>query len=130
MISLEDKQLLAEIIVMNLRTEFMLKHLTGNLLDSIKIESDGSSVKVIIDAPTYDMLEYLKNKTIVHDYKGSYASSLNEKGGQILNKKTGNHKGYVDEIIMKSITMWKELVQKGVSLKQFGDVEYGTGSQI
>ena len=132
MVSFEDKQLLAQIIVANLQEEFILKHLSGNLLDSIKIEDDEASgnVRIIIDAPTYDMLVYLKDKVIVHNGNGSYASALDEKGGQIFNKKTGNHKGYVDEVIMKSIRTWKDLVQKGVSLKQYGNTEYGTGSEI
>jgi len=132
MISLEDKELLAEIIVANLQEEFINKHLSGNLLDSINIEVDEASgnVKVIIDAPVYDMLEYLKHGTIVHTNRGSYASSLNEYGGQILNKRTGNHIGYVDMAIMKSVRTWKETLQTGISLKQYGKVQYGAGSKI
>ena len=101
MIDEKDLYKLASIIIANIKEEFALKHLSGNLVKTIKVENLGNQINIIIPAEIYDILEYKKTKVIRYTGKGSYASSLDEK--------SENHTGYVDRVINKSLEEWKSL---------------------
>ncbi len=141
MITQQDKYLLASIIVENILQDFYDKHLTGNLMDSIVVEEVDGKVRVVINAPTYNMLEYFRTKTIIHTGHGSYASKLDREGSSFFAYKgetrkgsyrifPGNHKNYIETAIQISLQQWKNLMQKDMSLKKWGDVDYGNGTNI
>ena len=117
----KELELLASIIVKNLKEEFALKHLSGNLVNTIKIEKMGDEINIHIPAQTYNMLLYQSKGVVVHTSNGSYASKLDEEGSSFMvypnGKKSGskrisprNHKGYIDKVINKSIREWKGML--------------------
>ena len=71
---------LKDIIIRKIKEEFALYHLTGNLVNTIKVEQLNDQIKIEIPAPVYDMLLYKTQKVIIHKKTGSYASLLNEEG--------------------------------------------------
>ena len=89
---------LSSIIIKNIEEEFAIKHLSHNLVDTIKIEYGNNEIKIHIPAEIYDVEEYKTKKVIRYIGKGSYASSLD--------KKSDNHTGYIDRIINNSIQEW------------------------
>jgi hypothetical protein len=104
MVSSEDMRLLAMLIEDEIKKEFSVAFLSGNLKNSIKIEKgNGNGYNVIIPAELYDIGEW--KKTGVKVYKqGSYASMVDKDGGF-----SGTHKDYVNRCINKAITRWKDL---------------------
>lgn len=95
----KNNELLAQIIVDELKKEFAIKHLSKNLVNTIKVIPSLDEVRVEIPAQIYDMLKFKKEGVVVYDrLKGSYASQLDESGSMF-----GNHKGYIDSVISKSI---------------------------
>lgn len=108
---------LANIIVEKLRQEFSLKKLSGNLLKTIQVLNEGDKIQVIIPARTYNMLQYQKNKVIIHTSHGSYASKLDETGSEFFiypgNSRKGsfkihpgNHVGYVNNVVNQAVSEW------------------------
>ena len=117
----KELALLSEIIVKNLLAEFEEKHLSGNLMESIRVESLEDEIKIYIPAETYNMLEYFRTGAVVKTYRGSYASKLDEEGssfriypgGKTSNSfkaNYGNHKGYIDRVINQSLREWSGLL--------------------
>ena len=102
----EDLDELTLILIKNIQEEFDGKHLSGNLVNTLEVVAEKDSIKVIIPAQVYDVLLYLNQGVVVPKGTGSYASSLDEYGSSIGNRKIGNHKGYIDKIINKSIEEW------------------------
>lgn len=113
----KELQDLAEIIVRKLKEEFNLKHLSGNLINTMKIENYGDEIKINIPAQTYNMLLYQMKGVVVHTSNGSYASKLDEEGSKFYKYpngtrkgsklvKPGNHKGYIDKVIDSAILEW------------------------
>ena len=111
MINEEDLQELARIIVNNIKKEFELKHLSKNLVNTIKVTEIDGEVKIHIPAQTYDMLLYREKGVIKHTNKGSYANQLNETGSVLyLGKYTiypHNHIGFVEKAINDALQTWK-----------------------
>ena len=112
--ALED---LAKLIVSKLKEEFREKHLSGNLLNTIKVENIKDKIIINIPAQTYNMLLYQTKGVVVHTSNGSYASRLDETGSEfyVYPKGTrsggkrihpGNHKGYIERIINEAIIEW------------------------
>ena len=117
-----ELKLLSEIIVKNLLEEFAMKHLSGNLMESITVETLGDEINIHIPAETYNMLEFFRTGAIVKTYKGSYASKLDEEGSSFniypngerkgsFRANYGNHKGYVERIIRESFQEWQGLIK-------------------
>lgn len=113
---------LAEIIIKNLKEEFSVKHLSKNLINTIVVESANDEIKIHIPAQTYNMLLYQTKGVVVHTSHGSYASKLDEEGSSFIDYPNGqrkgskrisprNHKGYINEVINKSIREWRGLLQ-------------------
>ena len=124
-ITQEMKRILAELIINNLKAEFSVKHLTQNLINTLKIVETDEGVEVHISAPKYNWKVWWRDKVVKPTYKGSYAQSLssdgsiiwyyNNKGKRKL-KKIGNHVGYVEDVIAISINQWKRLY--GLEIEQ------------
>lgn len=116
-ITREMKRVLAELIINNIKSEFADKHLTQNLVNTLKIVETDEGIEVHIPAPKYSWKAWWQNKVIKPTYKGSYAQFLNSEGsivwyynskGRKL-KKIGNHIGFVEDVIHASINQWKHL---------------------
>ena len=114
----EMKRVLGELIINNLKAEISVKHLTQNLVNTLKIVETDEGVEVHILAPKYSWKAWWQDKVIKPTYKGSYAQSLNSEGsiiwyyssnGQRKLKKPQNHIGYVEDVIKISINQWKRL---------------------
>ena len=119
----KELEALAATIVNKLKEEFSVKHLSGNLLNTIKIENFGDEIKIYIPAKTYNMLLFQTKGVVVHTTNGSYASKLDEDGSKFYTypngarkgakiAQPGNHKGYVDSIINKAISEWSSMLDK------------------
>ena len=119
----KELEKLADLIVQKLKEEFSVKHLSGNLINTIKVEKLGDEIKIHIPAQTYNMLLYQTKGVVVHTNNGSYASRLDEEGSEFYSYskgvrkgskkiKPGNHKGYVDNIINKAISEWSSMIGK------------------
>lgn len=117
--AISHKQLedLAHIIIKNIKLEFDLKHLSGNLVNTLQVVNNQGNIQVIIPAPTYNMLLYQTQHIIVHDYRGSYASKLDTEGSNFMVYPYGTRKGayrayprnhinYVDDVIAQSLREW------------------------
>ena len=118
----KELQDLAEIIVRKLKEEFNIKHLSGNLINTMKIENYGNEIKINIPAQTYNMLLYQMKGVVVHTSNGSYASKLEEEGSKFYKYPNGtrkgsklvtpgNHKGYIDRVVNMAILEWQNLLQ-------------------
>lgn len=119
----KELERLANLIVAKLTEEFSAKHLSGNLLNTIKIENMGNEIKIHIPARTYNMLLFQTQGVVIHTSNGSYASRLDESGSEFYSYsqgtrkggkrvKPGNHKGYVDRIINSAISEWSSALGK------------------
>lgn len=117
----KELEQLARLIVQKLEEEFALKHLSGNLVNTITVENLGNEIKINIPAKTYNMLLYQTKGVVVHTSNGSYASKLDEEGSKFFvypqgtrkgSKRIspGNHKGYVDKIINQAISEWSGMI--------------------
>ena len=109
-----DLSLFAESIVEAIKEEFAIKHLSGNLVETIKVVATEKGIEIDIPAETYNMLKYQQDGVIVHTNHGSYASRLNEtgsefyvypnegtrKGARLI--KPHNHIGFIDRCVDKA----------------------------
>lgn len=116
-ISQRSLELLAQILVKHIQQEFDLKHMSGNLANTIELIAEKDSVKVIIPAQTYNMLLYQTKGVVVHTSHGSYASKLDTTGSEFYVYPYGgrkgsfkvsphNHRGFVDKVIQEAIEEW------------------------
>ena len=86
------------------RKDFTENQLSGNTAKNIRaIKINYYTSMVFISPPVYYQYEYIKNKKLVFDMSYSYAENVNQVGGQVLKKKTGNHKNYVKKCLKKAI---------------------------
>ena len=124
----KELEMLADIIVKNIKEEFSEKHLSGNLVNTITVEKLGDEIKINIPAQTYNMLKYLEKGVVIHTGHGSYASSLDEEGSSFMiypggtrkgsfRTSPGNHKGYVDKVINKSIREWRGVINGKIKVE-------------
>lgn len=117
----KELEMLAQLIIEKLREEFAIKHLSGNLINTISVESVGDEIKIYIPAKTYNMLLFQRDGVIVHTSNGSYASKLDEEGSEFYTYpkgtrkgakkvKPGNHRGYIDKVINRAISEWSSMI--------------------
>ena len=86
------------------KKDFTENQLSGNTAKNIRaIKINYYTSMVFISPPAYYQYEYIKNKKLVFDMSYSYAENVNQVGGQVLKKKTGNHKNYVKICLKKAI---------------------------
>lgn len=107
----EMKLTLSRYILEEIRKEFDLKHLSGNLARTMKITNRNGNVSIEIPADKYDINIYKKTGTIVYKGHGSYADKLNQYGSMY-----GNHKGFVDRAVDAAIKRWK--IHYGLNIKE------------
>lgn len=100
------------IIIKNLKEEFAFKHLSHNLINTIKVEYASDEIKIHIPAEIYDINEYRAKKVVKYTGQGSYASALDIK--------SDNHTGYINRIIDKSIKEWLALTGNSQNAKVEG----------
>lgn len=116
-ISYEELEQLAFIFQRKIQEEFSIKHLSGNLANTIEIVASDDNIQIIIPAKTYNMLLYQTKGVIVHTSHGSYASKLDKEGSEFFIYPNGtikgrrkikprNHVGFVDKAIRDSIDEW------------------------
>ena len=105
-----DLEKLASIIVLKLQEEFAIKHLSKNLINTIKVEHLGDQINIVIPAQIYDIGEYKSKKVIKYTGKGSYASDLDEN--------SENHKGYINRVIDSAINEWRGNYQNATFKKE------------
>lgn len=100
---------LANCIVDAIKEEFKMSHLSGNLVNTMKIIVRGADILIDIPAMKYNMKEYKRTGIIKYYYRGSYANIIND---------FGDHKGWVDRCLKEGISKW--LAQQG----QNGRISY------
>lgn len=96
------KQRLAELIVEKIRANFQDKFISQNLINTINVYQTDNGWAIDIPAECYDISLYNKKGVIVKTGKGSYAQSVDKKGGF-----SGTHKNYVEKAIDEAIDIWK-----------------------
>jgi len=112
-----DLNRLANAIRKYIYEEFELKHLSGNLMNTMEVVVDPGSIKIIIPALKYNMSLYQQKGVVVPNGRGSYASVLDEKGSEFFiypnpgrkgsfKIKPHNHIGYVERAINKALQEW------------------------
>lgn len=106
-----DLELLAEMIIQNIKMDFASKHLSGNLVNTISVENTKDGIRIIIPAEIYDIYQYLDKGVIIKTGKGSYASELDINGSSFGKKKIHNHKGYVDRAVDNAVNAWVSTMQ-------------------
>lgn len=104
----EMKEDLANYILDEIREEFSMVHLSGNLSRSLKVYKNGENWVVEIPAIMYDFKTYF-SKGVIVPYNGddSYAQLINKTGG--FSKK---HKNYVERCINSGIQKWLSSLNK------------------
>ena len=118
----QDLEELTFIILQKIQEEFDVKHLSGNLMNTIEVNNTDDSIQIIIPAKTYNMLLFQTKGVVVHTSNGSYASKLDEEGSSFnvyphgtrkgaKRISPGNHKGYVDRIVNEAVSEW--MARKG-----------------
>ena len=123
MVSYDELQELAEILVQKIEEEFENKHLSRNLMNTIQIIAEPEKINVVIPAQTYNMLKFQQQGVVIHNGRGSYASKLDKTGSEFFIYPKGtrkgsfkikphNHIGYVDKVIEAAISEWIAKSQK------------------
>lgn len=121
-----DRLMLASCIEAAIKAGFEEKHLTRNLMDTIKVSSTPTGYEIDIPAEMYDMERWWKEKTVVPTGEGSYAQSLDSEGSRFdlwykrkdggwgkKEMRPGNHRGWVELAILEGIAAWASKRGKG-----------------
>lgn len=92
---------LKDIILKHLEAEFSVRHLSGNLINTIVVTPTENGYEISIPAQIYDIRLYKREGVIVYKNMGSYASKIDYTGGF-----SGAHVGYVERIINNALQEW------------------------
>ena len=108
-----DLEILAGLIVTNIKQDFALKHLSNNLVNSITVQKTETGITIVIPAEIYDIYEYMSKGVIIRKGSGSYASQLDIEGSKIgrSNRHQRNHKGYVEMAINNALDEWASIME-------------------
>lgn len=110
--------LLKDLIIQEIQKDFDQKHLSGNLVETIRWEVNEQGYNIIIPAEVYDMYRFFKEGVIIPTGWGSYASELDETGSEfaVYSKKgkryyvkPHNHIGYIERAINNALQIWFSL---------------------
>lgn len=94
-----ELQRFARLIYQGIYQDFALRHLSGNLMNTLQITAGPNEVKVIIPAVRYDWGAWNKQKAIIYTpEEGSYAESVDIGGGF-----SRTHQNYADRAIFAAI---------------------------
>lgn len=106
---------LAGLIREEIRSDFEGKHLSRNLMDTIRVTKTEGGFDVEIPAEIYSMYEYQVHGAIVFTGEGSYAERLNAEGSAFWSYRKdgsrrwvapGNHVNYADEAVRRAVYRW------------------------
>lgn len=100
-ISEAQKARLANLIADNIRKDFNVVHVSGNLMNTISVYQTETGWAVDIPAQVYDINYYKLWGAIIPKADASYAQEVDESGGY-----SGLHKDYIERSIYKSIQQW------------------------
>ena len=101
MISNEER--LAQLIKQEIRDEFAVFHLSGNLADTVEVKRTENGWSVEIPARIYDIHKWRETGMIVYlDESSSYAGDVDTYGGF-----SGMHVGFIDRCIKNAIQRLK-----------------------
>ena len=90
---------LAIAIDRNIYEDFALRHLSGNLMNTLQITYGEDDASVRVPAVRYDLKEYKSRGVIIlHPEWGSYADKVDKTGGF-----SGTHQNYADRAIFKAV---------------------------
>lgn len=107
------KTALAVLIIKNIEINFMKKHITKNLVNTIKInQKKNGDLEIDIPAKIYDLSLWNSKKTVVYTGQGSYANLVNTTGGF-----SRTHKDYIEIAIDKAISEWIQQIKSQQSNK-------------
>ena len=107
----EEVYELARQIYMSIKENFETIHLSGNLVDTMKIVRTDNGYKIEIPADKYIMDLFIKQGVLIYNGKGSYAVQVDREGGL-----SGKHKNYVSKAIDEGISNWQGLL--GVEIRR------------
>lgn len=93
-------------IVAQIKAEFASKHLSMNLVNTMKVYISGSEVRIVIPAQVYDMGLFLREGYVVYNSGDSYADALDIEGSRVMGKLIGNHVGWVGKSISNALGQW------------------------
>lgn len=101
-ITFEDKLRLAVYIEEEIQKNFERKRISGNLVKTLRIETEGEDIRITIPAIKYDATEWKEKGVIVYNQGDeSYASEVDETGGP-----SKKHKDYIEKSIQKATQRW------------------------
>lgn len=117
----ESITILANYIIEEIKNDFAIKKMSGNLVNTIVVEKKKGEIAVRIPAQTYNMLLFQTKGVVVHNNKGSYASRLDKEGSSFISYPNGtrkgakrvsprNHKDFVDKAIQRAIIKWRNKI--------------------
>ena len=90
---------LAIAVQSNVYQDFALRHLSGNLMTTMRIEYGEDDAKVVIPAVRYDLKEWKRTKAIIYTpEKGSYANAVDIYGGF-----SKTHQNYADRAVFGAL---------------------------
>lgn len=73
---------MAQAVYAGIYQDFLLRHLSGNLMGTMEIVYTEEDAKVRVPAVRYDLKKWNKDKIVVSQpWRGSYASAVNDTGG-------------------------------------------------
>lgn len=98
MITATQKEI-AQAIRNNIYEDFALRHLSGNLMNTIEIIHNEEDARVRVPAIRYDLKEWNRSETIIYTpQEGSYANAVDIHGGF-----SRTHQNYADRAIIKAV---------------------------
>lgn len=114
---------LAYFVKAEIREDFKHRHLSGNLMETIRVGKTPDGFEVEIPAEIYDMYEFQMTGAIVYTGEGSYANQLDIAGSEFWTfyldgsrryVKPHNHINYAENAIKRAVDKWmKSIHAKG-----------------
>lgn len=94
-----ELQRFAQMIYQGIYQDFAIRHLSGNLMGTMRIEAGPNEVRISVPAVRYDWKSWNKEKSIVYRPElGSYAEAVDVYGGF-----SKTHQNYADRAIFAAI---------------------------
>lgn len=100
-LTLTHIQKLTDYIIENIKADFEVVHLSGNLRDTIVVSKTANGFSIEIPAQIYNLPLFRKEGVVVYTGVGSYAQEVNKTGGF-----SHKHIGYVELAIYNAIERW------------------------
>lgn len=118
---------LKDLIIEEIKNDFIDKHLSKNLVNTIYFKKTEEGYDIVIPAEIYNFYKFFKDGSIVPRGTGSYASELDQEGSTIMvypHKgkrfllKPGNHVGYVDRAINSALERWLQKYKETIKINK------------